>query len=172
MILPRRNKITKEIHIVIHKYQQNISLKPDGIWYSCGNSWYTWIIEENMTEFLYKYIHKVNIPNDAITNIKNKNKNKLLVIKNINDFDIFNKKYGIIQNSGSTVNQYIDWISVSKDYGGIEICPLIRSRTNYTWYSTWDVASGCVWNIQPIVKKIELIYEKKKGQYVKYRAKK
>ena len=92
-----------------------------------------------------------------MTNIHNKDKNKLLVIKTMKDFDIFNKRYRIEENTYSLIN----WKIVAKDYGGIEICPFISKRKNYIWYSSWDVASGCIWNIKSIIKNIQLIYEKK-----------
>ena len=62
---------------------------------------------------------------------------------------------------------YINWVKVSKDYGGIETCPFLWKRKGYLWYGSWDVASGCIWNTKAIIKNSELIYEKKKGKYIK-----
>lgn len=50
---------------------------------------------------------------------------------------------------------------------GIEICPYLTQRKNFLWYNTFNVASGCIWNTKEIIKNSELIYEKKKGKYVK-----
>lgn len=165
MILPKRNKIdkNKKINFLHLKYNNIIHLKPSGFWYSCHNDWYNWIIKIKILHFLHKYIHKINLCKNIMTNIHNKDKNKLLVIKTMKDFDIFNKRYRIEENTYSLIN----WKIVAKDYGGIEICPFISKRKNYIWYSSWDVASGCIWNIKSIIKNTELIYEKKKNKYVK-----
>ena len=162
MRLPKRNKIDKNKKITFNvttKYKQTKGYyyKPKGFWYSCYNDWYNWVSIE-MPEWLHKYIHKININKDVLTDIRNKNKNKLLVINNVKDFDIFNKRYGYKRG--------INWIKVAEDYGGIEICPFLYKRSNYLWYAIWDVASGCIWNTKSIIKNSELIYEKKKGKYV------
>ena len=39
----------------------------------------------------------------------------------------------------------------------------------YIWFSLWDVASGCIWNIESIIKNTELIYEKKGKKYIEVR---
>ena len=182
MYLPRRNKIDKKkkINFTI-KYTQKIDRKPNGFWYSCYNNWYKWVSKE-MPEWLYTYIHKINIHKNVLTDIRNKDKNKLLVIHNIKDFDIFTKKYGMLDeqmikyHNTHKMSKYIskknwayviDWIQVSKDYGGIEICPFFTERSNYIWYEWWSVASGCIWNTEKIIKNLDLIYEKKKGKYTK-----
>ena len=63
----------------------------------------------------------------------------------------------------------INWKEVAKDYGGIEISPhlpKVIGDIDYLWYWTFDVASGCIWNIESIIKDTEMVYEKKKGVYV------
>ena len=172
MIFPARNKISnkKKIEITDFKISSIIGLKPSGIWYSCGSSWYDWIKKERMEEsFLHKYIHQIYIKSNSTTDINNKHKNKLLVIKNIKDFDIFNERYKIVyyepDKKTKLISYYIDWQKVSKHYGGIEIRPYFKSRKLFIWYNTWDVASGCIWNIN-IIKKFNLIYKKIKGKYI------
>ena len=132
-----------------------------GIFILCYNGWYKWIVEEDIDTAFHKYIHKINIKKNILIDIKHKDKNKILVIKNVKDFDIFEKKYRGISN--------INWKKVSNDYGGIEICPYyLIERSGYIWYSTWEVASGCIWNVKSIIKNTELIYQKnKKNKYVK-----
>ena len=201
MRLPKRNKIDKKKKIDFDfewVYEQHeSSVKPSGFWYSCYNSWYNWT-EMNDGFGHHKYIHKININSKILTDIENKNKDKLLVINNLKDFYIFNKRYGhkaVIQYppGGSpkrrfgdpdnttpdihpraykdkTKYVFINWDKVSKDYGGIEICPYLPQRKHYLWYSSFDAASGCIWNTKSIIKNSELIYEKKKGKYVKTNA--
>lgn len=163
MILPKRNKISKSKNINFKtKYKQNNIYKPIGFWYSCRNYWYDWVISEDMTHFLHKYIIQVNIKNNITTNIHNKDPNKLLVIRSLKDFDLFTNTYKI------KISDNINWIKVSKDFGGIEICPYLEKRRHAHWYYGWDVASGCIWNTDSIIKNIKLIYEKNKdNEYVK-----
>lgn len=171
MKLPRRNKIDKKkinkdlkkfYNIKYKNLQKNY--KPNGFWYSCGNSWYDWIIREDMEkDFLHKYIYKINIIRGVKINIRKKDKSKLLFINNNKDFESFHKKYKRIDNT-----EWINWKKVSEHYGGIEICPyLYGKRRKYMWYSGWDVASGCIWNTKTIIKNIELIYEMKNKKYKK-----
>lgn len=191
MKLPKRNQMNNKSKLIInfdYKYKQlNDGMKPNGFWYSCYDSWFNWTHTQGM--FIGKYIHKINIKNNAMTNIDNKNKNKLLVIKSIEDFDKFNKKYGYIPNrykkimnkflkkekegklsnweieSGGLHYYLIRWDKVINDYGGIEICPWLKKRMYYFWYSSFDVASGCIWNTKAILKDTKLIYKMKKGKY-------
>lgn len=171
MKLPKRNKIYKNKNININKkYKQSINWKPDGLWYSCYNEWYDFLIDSKINYYLHKYIHKININKNIITNIRNKNKDKLLVIKNMKDLNLFNKIYGLKFkmkiNGNNKITDIINWIKVSQDYGGIEICPFLSKGRKYLWYSTWDIGSGCLWNTKAIIKNTELIYEMKNGKYI------
>ena len=165
MKLPKRNNISNNKNFILDKkYDQLNKRKPVGFWYSCYNGWYDWMVNNDFDGF-YKYIHKININVNILTNIHNKDANKLLFIKKIFDFDIFNKLYGYKDTDGE---RQIKWKKVSKDFGGIEICPFLLQKINIWWYNSWDVASGCIWNIKPIIKNTEIIYEKKNGKYIKY----
>lgn len=45
----------------------------------------------------------------------------------------------------------IDWVSVAERYDGILITPYQwEARYEFMWYSGWDVASGCFWNLDAI----------------------
>ena len=180
--LPKRNKIDKNKKINFNfenTYNQKVNgFKPSGFWYSCYNDWYDLTQREDL--FQYKYIHQININSRVLTNIQNKDTDKLLVIHNLKDFDIFNARYAYIDTNqndtelfGNNIkwqNYLVDWDKVSQDYGGIEICPYLKQRKHYLWYNSFDVASGCIWNIKSIIKNSDLIYEKKKGKYVKVSA--
>lgn len=177
--LPKRNKMDNKKKIKFdkkRKYQQVSGIKPDGFWYACYDDWYNF--EERGDS---KYIHQININSRVLTNIQNKNKDKLLVIDNVNDFDIFNSRYAYelrysndsekeIFKYNDLQNYLVDWNKVSQDYGGIQICPYLKKRKKILWYYSFDVASGCVWNIKSIIKNSDLIYEKKNGKYVKVSA--
>lgn len=174
MKLPKRNKIDTKKNIKLTREYKHISdqFKPNGLWYGCNDDWYNWVKKAGMKKFLHKYIHKINIKNNVMTDIRNKDKNKLLIIKNIKDFDIFNKRYGVGSlkrlANGMYISYKINWKKVAKEYGGMEICPaVLKERGDYIWYAAWDTASGCIWDTKSIIRNIELIYEKKKGKYIK-----
>ena len=96
MDFPKRNKIIDDKVIKLKKgIKQKQCWKPNGIWYSCGNSWYNFIKENNMTDRLHKYIHAIRLKNNKKTTYQNKDSNKLLVIKDINDFDRFFNEYKV-----------------------------------------------------------------------------
>ena len=109
------------------------------------------------------------------TNLKSPDKTKILKIKSERDFDRFTKKYGVIDKKNDIVG--IKWLVVAMDFAGIEIIPYLEERRNFiprrvlknfykdeskintlalSWYYSWDIPSGCVWNWNAI-KKIELI---------------
>lgn len=159
MELPKRNFISNNKSIDLSlKFKQKSDFKPNGLWYSCHSSWYNWV-KENMEDRLAKYIHKLNLNYGTLTNIDNKNPNKILVINNLTDFNKFELEY-------LKPNKFINWDKVSKNYGGIEICPYFISKRTTRWYYPWDVASGCIWN-SSIIKNTELIYQKVNNKYVK-----
>ena len=164
MRLPRRNHLTNIKNFKIDykkKYIQKQTYKPEGFWFSCNNSWVEWF-EENMNSRITKYIYEVKLFNNIKTDLANPDKNKLLVIKNMKELDDFHNKY-FVKNK----HELIDWKKVSRDYGGIEICPYMQKyRFKYNWYYTFDVASGCIWNLEPIIKKTRLIYHRKNNKYV------
>jgi len=170
MYFPKRNKITNDKVIKLTKgIRQKKCWKPNGIWYSCGNSWYNFI-KDDETDRLHKYIHTIRLKNNKKTTYQNKDSNKLLIIKDINDFDSFFNEYKVFSDK---LNYYlIDWVKVKKDYGGIEICPYLHNRRSTKrstkWYYSWDVASGCIWN-DDIISSTNIVYEKNKDNtYIQY----
>ena len=109
--------------------------KPEGLWYSCGESWKEWIEQEGLGRRLdYKHRYEIQI-----------NKNTMYMIATLEELDAFHKRYKIRGKFGDPA---IDWKAVQDDgYAGIEICPYQwKRRTAYFWYYGWDVASGCIWD--------------------------
>ena len=119
--------------------------KPKGLWYSCGGAWRDWMEEEQFTppkEF--KYAYQIII-----------NRSKMLMINSLEALDAFHEKYSFKKDKYTYL---INWKKVQKDgYAGIEICPYQWDRRHeYKWYYPWDVASGCIWNREGIIKVVEL----------------
>jgi hypothetical protein len=163
MRFTKRNTISRNKNLQIDQtYKQKSGFKPNGLWYSYYSSWYKWILENELYVRLYKYIHHIGIANKSLTNIYEQDYNKILVIKNTTDFDIFHNKYKIKMKTYDCIN----WKKVSIDYGGIEFVPYLLERRKIDWYYTFDIAGGCIWN-NKIIKEIKLIYEKVGNDYKK-----
>lgn len=180
--LPKRNIITNNqiIDITILKYKQyEHSLKPNGLWYSLYSSWYNHITNQNMDYKIKDYIHKIELNKNIFTNLQNPDSNKVLLIKNLDDVELFTKKYKIAKGNGKRMNidpnskiymNYciIDWEKVAKDYGGIEFYPYVKYSSLffnknpleiYIWYNSIDISSGCIWNTKSIIQTIKLLYK-------------
>lgn len=169
----------KLVHLSVKKIKrlksvpQGITIKPSGLWYSPEGAWKDYILQltdgdsyddndeydfENKldTRYKYQYVIKLNY-----TSIDKFDKNKVLKLKNKDDFDKFMIKYAIDDH---TILK-IKWSAVALDYAGIEVIPLIWSRLyldddvikNYkkaglitipqsSWLEWLDAPSGCVWN--------------------------
>jgi len=173
MLLPKRNKIDEKKEFILYNVLQlkKSSYKPKGFWYSINDEWYNFIKENQMYDFYGNYIHKIIINNNIMTNIHNKNKNKLLVINNKKDLKLFGIEYGDYNDISPNKNipNKINWTKVAKDYGGIELSKyyIYNKLELPLWTNSWDVSSGCIWNTKSIIKNTKIIYRKKNKKYIK-----
>ena len=132
--------------------------KPNGLWYSCGDSWIDWLADEmpgwlNQTNYLYR----IELGADVYQ------------ISNTDEFEEFERKYASVPKEiadmgiGGDLDMMssIDFSAVQRDgYTGVEICPYLPDkRFESQWYYPWDVASGCIWDSKG-ARKIELIGER------------
>jgi len=135
------NKVTMtpvELDKVPNFPSQKSGMKPEGLWYACGNDWIQWVSGE-MPEWIGRYIYSLKI-----------NEDKMLMIESAEQFKDFEEKYAGRGRGGARLN----WKPVAegdrarglKPYGGIEICPAQYESQAISWYSSWDVASGCIWD--------------------------
>ena len=72
---------------------------------------------------------KIKFNRDIYCKLNKKSKNKILHIKTIKDYNLFNEQYGYIYNNRSI---RIKWKKVKKDYGGIYI-----DTKNLDWVDYW-----------------------------------
>ena len=140
------------------KYSYNFSnytcLKPNGFWYSINGEWQKWVNNE-MT--LRKYNHPIVFKKNSFIGINDiHNTSRILSIKNLVELNLFIDRYLI-------KTLCIDWFKVSSHYAGIEILfnpreiPEILSNNKYTWFYSWDVASGCIWDIIKVIDYSQLV---------------
>lgn len=167
----------------IHRIEQDNPYKPQGFWYAPSFQWLEFY-RNNIGDIKNcRYMYKLKL---FYTKYSKPDPKKVLRIKNESTFDKFTIKYGSIQKSKYSNKRFsfiIDWNKVAKNYGGIEIIPLIKSRINTEdpniikkyndkfkfiddinnvrlafWLDTFDIDSGCVWEPEAI-KKIKRMYK-------------
>jgi hypothetical protein len=138
-------KLTDRVHmsgktkIEFKTYDQRKASKPSGLWYGFGDSWLNWVKSE-MPGWERSKFFKLEL-----------DLSKMLRLEHSSDLLSFTKKYRIITEIDS--NYYIDWPKIAKEYSGIEIDKYYYNhRYDLNWYYSWDVASGCVWNQNAIIK--------------------
>lgn len=171
IILSEEKKITPRSESQLLDGRVSVG-KPNGLWYSCGNSWLEWCLAEDFG--FGSYIHSIKLDLSAMK-----------VIKNVRGFDTFSAEYGMAQGEwyekflgicsdelkkfvtpSFRLPDYIDWERVAQKYAGIEINPYLWKRrlTGGLWYYGMDCASGCVWDAS-IVRSVDLIayYDSKHG---------
>lgn len=119
--------------------------KPYGLWYAIGKSWLNFLVEELMDESWFK---------DNVLILEDIDLSKMLLIRTDDEFIKFEERF--LRRELGQQSFQIDWKQVSNYYAGIEIAPYLYSQRYKTWYYTWDVASGCIWD-PSIISKIREI---------------
>jgi len=118
---------------------QPIDFKPKGLWFSFGTQWIDFLDRSMFTR------EEVSNLLQHVYDIKT-NDSKILTIGMENE-SLFLETYGV-ENDSDIMD--VDWKKVASDWSGVEI--LINPRElNERWlWSTWDIPSGCVWDISGI----------------------
>ncbi len=138
-----KNLINK---LEIRHFTQKPNHKPQGFWYGFGDEWIEWA-EFAGSEYRGEYIYEVDIDGSNV-----------LQIRDYSEIEEFTKEYKFEEQIIPGVIFHIDWPRIASKYDGIEINPYIsaaRLDTKSAWYYSWDVASGCIWNMNKV--KIRLI---------------
>lgn len=146
--LPDRNHLTKhliDISKVGERQYDNHTpdLKPEGFWYSIGSAWLDfWGLEyPDLDGYAF---YSITLSDNLFININQQSDiNKILRINTFEQLLHFEHLYNV-RAYGMIV---IDWLEVSKRYGGIEFRynPFNKPSPRSTWYDTVDLESGCIW---------------------------
>jgi hypothetical protein len=119
--------------------EQPISYKPEGLWFSLGMEWIEFLIGDewghNMRDRIDDYLYLINTNDSTILTLGKENEEQFL------------NKYGIRNKYD---NMDVDWSKVANDWDGIEIIINPRELNERWLWSTWDIPSGCIWNIKGI----------------------
>ena len=132
--------------------KQKVGLKPGGVWYSIGDEWAD-LISGEYPDWAprYSFVHRITVDDS-----------KFLKMSTLDELVKFTEKYqdpDPYRNALDT--KFVDWAHVAEDYAGIEVNPYIpaaRYDRRTLWYGGWDVASGCVWDIN-LIKSVEFLGE-------------
>jgi hypothetical protein len=131
------------------KYVQDpmSAIKPKGLWFSRDDDWINFAEGEGIKHSRYcSWRYSLAISKwDTI-----------LVLEDVDDILSFQELYGDSDNFG------IDWDHVALHYDGIYIdrYPDLKKAfdqspysnfVRFTWFCTWDVSSGCLWDLDGIV---------------------
>ncbi len=114
--------------------------KPRGLWYSCQgcvDNWLQWCIDEDFRTYTYAAELGLDM-------------SRILKIRTPAALRAFSAEYAY----GSSMRMRVAWAAVASRWGGIEIAPHLRDCRHqdlHYWYTTWDVASGCVWDPNVVV---------------------
>ena len=152
-------------------YQYKLYFKPNGLWFAVGDEWLRFIIDNEYNDIKYRYLYEVVV-----------DKNKMIIINNLQELYEFSEKYGVKQNKKVYEINWKNVVDKTKKYG-ILINPnlkyiILKYKTKndkyfdyfayfqgMEWYLTWDVSSGAVWNHKAI-KSFKLIYKEDDGHFV------
>jgi hypothetical protein len=107
-------------------------IKPQGLWYAFGREWLEFLNVENDSNVSPVFELTIDTSN-------------IIRLNTVDDIEEFNDTYGD-GRLGDTIN----WLEVSRKYDGIEIYPFVRDYSALWWYRSFDVSSGCIWNLRRI----------------------
>ena len=126
-------------------YEQSIHFKPRGLWLSIlgEDDWPTWCRSEGFR--LERLEDKSTITLGGPF--------RILRISTEDELRLFTKLYGVQLHPALPDCRHPDWARVAEEYDGMIISPLlwrVRYEPELSWYSSWDVDSGCIWNTKAI----------------------
>lgn len=131
-------------------YNQTFYKKPLGLWYDINGGWKEFCKDN---EFL-----------DAGNNhfLLDVDTSKILIIDSAEKVIQFNNNFSYIPDKIQClldIERRIYWDKLSKIYSGLEIY-LEREKyftlDEYAWYRSWDIISGCIWDLS-IIKSVTQI---------------
>lgn len=125
-------------------YNQTFYKKPLGLWYGIDNSWRDWLEQAENPDRLgaNHFLLDIDI-------------SKILIIDSMDKLKAFDSEFSYMPENLKNLDSVywrIDWQGLAQRYSGIEIAPYqeIDSFRFCAWYSSWNVASGCIWDLSVI----------------------
>jgi len=132
----------ESIKDMTNNQSEGIHRKPKGFWYAFGSKWIQYV-RNNLTgnvDFGKENRHGYKVYIDT---------SKVFSINTVEDLNYINENYSM---EGDNIN----WGKFAQDYNGVEIPSIfklgVEFKGPYSWLSTWDMSSGCIWNPASITK--------------------
>lgn len=118
--------------------------KPVGLWVTVpgDDDWPSWCRDSDFHIDCLTHATEVVLRPDA----------RVLVLDTEDGVVAFNSDFGHSREM-RWVARGIDWVRVASLYQGIVIAPhqsRLRLKREFVWYSTWDCASGCIWDAKAV----------------------
>jgi|TARA_R100000030_G_scaffold101025_1_gene95863 hypothetical protein len=168
--LSKNHKIEKRTYELkpVSNKPRSISGGQTGLWYSFtlgAGGWLSRTLYDYGWIDKYNYILELDVSNVKILKINGE--------KQLQDFD---DKYGVKTKEWGNE---IRWVknptkpeepAVTEDYDGIEIRNVHYNWHKLGWPDSWDIDSGCIWNVNNVkVKKVKEVEERhrKKSERIK-----
>ena len=122
------------------KMDDEIDMKPSGLWLSIGDAWLTFLDESGFSKSKNYNKIKACVPRD-----------KLIVFRNKRDALSFHKKYGVYMKFHTIIMPMINWTRVRQDYPdkvGLALAfkPHFDLKSPLFWLNSWDVPSVVLWD--------------------------
>lgn len=125
--------------------------KPWGLWYGCGTAWLEWSCTNNFR--LHRYVLAVDVDESRLL--------RLGTVKRIERFvrDYRDESRAVVIPGVGDIIRAVDWGRVRERWVGVEIDtwqhPYDRRMLPVScrlpiWYSAWDCASGCLWDLSAV----------------------
>lgn len=143
------------------RWEQEITMKPHGLWVSVGDDWERWCRgEEFRTETLAHRSQVTLVDHPNVLVIDNSERLLSFTIEHEADPPWLNRS--TLPRPDMLRGYHIDWPLVAYAYDGIIIAPYLWScRLDHRtfWYYGWDCASGCIWDLRCIAEVTPLLTE-------------
>lgn len=120
----------------VHRINGN---KPNGLWYAYGRAW----VDFSQQHHLLAKVKDHELP--PIFNVSI-NKDNYYIIDSVEDIYSFNSKYAL-----GITGKKINWFKVARSFDGFEVSNFCRNKSDLYWYKSFDISSGCLWNLQKII---------------------
>ena len=142
--MPRDHHTDEEELDLTRTYAQTFHKKPLGLWYDIDCAWTKWCKDDDYGD---------GYNNSFLLDIKT---DDMLIIDTPLKLIDFHREFSFVPDTLKNISgdvRLIAWSRLAEYCSGIEIAPYREEQSDlggYFWYSRWDVASGCIWNLSQV----------------------
>ena len=135
-------------YVVQRPWVQDRGMKPEGFWYGVGDGWLRFLQQGGapIRKLYARHVHALRLDLTRVARLTT-----------VAEVRAFHEKYRDQHAHDAYSKIVLDWRKVERDFAGIEIAPYqyaLRFDHKVFWYYPWDVASGCLWDVD-VIKRVE-----------------